>query len=587
MGTTRGTKPNLASRRRWLMRCALAGTLMACHGAADNGPAGPSGAAAGASSGTAAAPASVVDSARARDEAMRADDPALFDLASKYFPGSVPSSAPGRLARLTRLQLDRTVQTLLPSYFGSSALTTMPRDPLQTNYEYAENLSFNAANFVPFTDWVRSIAERVRAKPQGVVDCKAERDSSACLTRVAQAFARTAARQVVSDAQLKHVSDFFVSSVSEVGLEQATADLVDLVLTSPSFVFREEVQTDATGSLPAAQWAQNLSYTLADAPPEAVGMSAQDAAKVASDKTFRAQTIDRLLATSDARRKLERFFLAWLEVKEPADFTISPDVFPEFTPQLAAAMVEETRGFLQRVLSAPTPSLKQVTQASESLVSEGLRAIYGLDKLVAGGLTPLDPSQRLGIFTQPAVIASHSGPSTTRLVKRGVFFTRKVMCLPLGNPPQGVNTNIPAIDDSSERQRIETGTASATCQGCHKFINPFGFMQENYDPIGRWRTRDQGQPINASISLDLLDEGPLLATTPVEALRTLSASARFQQCFVRQLFRFYVGRDETAGDDPVLRQLFFQLAKDDAQSIVSVLRTLADSSTLSTRGKKP
>ena len=47
-------------------------------------------------------------------------------------------------------------------------------------------------------------------------------------------------------------------------------------------------------------------------------------------------------------------------------------------------------------------------------------------------LVDLDPAQRLGIFTQPAVIASHSGPTTTRLVKRGVFFTRKVMCMPLG-----------------------------------------------------------------------------------------------------------------------------------------------------------
>jgi hypothetical protein len=518
---------------------------------------------------------------------MRAQDPALFDLASKYFPGTLPSSAPARLSRLTRLQLDRTVEALLPSYSASTALASMPRDPLQTNYEYAENLGFNTANFVPFRDWVHAIAERVREKPEGVIDCKAERDSSACLTRAAQTFAKNASRQVISEAQLTRVSAFFMSSVSEVGLPQATADLVDVVLTSPSFAFREEVQTDAAGNLPAAHWAQSLSYTLADAPPVALGLAAEDASRLASDKGFREQTIDRLLAAPDARRKLERFFLAWLEVKEPAELTISPDVFPEFTPQLAAAMIEETRSFLQRVLAAPTPSLKHVTQATESLVSEGLRSIYGLDKVNASGPTPLDPSQRLGIFTQPGVIVSHSGPSTTRLVKRGVFFTRKVMCLPLGAPPAGVNTMLPEVDDRSERQRIETGTASSTCQGCHKMINPFGFMQENYDPIGRWRTRDQGQPVNASISLDVLDEGPLQTTTPVEALRALSASARFQQCFVRQLFRFYMGREELTGDDPVLRQLFFQLAKEGKQDIVSVLRSLAGATTISTRGKKP
>ena len=31
---------------------------------------------------------------------------------------------------------------------------------------------------------------------------------------------------------------------------------------------------------------------------------------------------------------------------------------------------------------------------------------------------------------------------------------------------------------------------------------------------------------------------------------------RFKQCFVRQVFRFYTGRDETPADDSVLRQMF-------------------------------
>ena len=52
---------------------------------------------------------------------------------------------------------------------------------------------------------------------------------------------------------------------------------------------------------------------------------------------------------------------------------------------------------------------------------------------------------------------------------------------------------------------------------------------------------------------------------------------RFQQCFARQLFRFYTGRDETAGDDPVLRQMFFDFANNDEQDIVQLLRTLASS----------
>lgn len=521
---------------------------------------------------------------RAADDAMRADDPDLFALATKYFSGTASEGAPKRLSRLTRTQLDLTVKGLLPTFYVETALATLPRDPLQTNYEYAENLGFNAANFTPFTTWVGKLTDRVLAKPAGVVDCAAS--GAACQRTAAEAFLKKSFRGTLSDAQLARFSTFFVSSVAEVGLAQATADLVSVVLTSPSFVFRQEVSTDTAGRLPPAQYMESLSYTLTDAPPDLVGLAPADATRFRSDQPFRDQTVDRLLGTPEARAKLTRFFLAWLEVKEPTEFTIASEVFPEFTPQLATEMVTETRTFLERMLATKEPSLLDITQSTSSLVSKGLRSIYGLSKSSDTGLTELNVKERIGIFTQPGVITSHSGPSTTRLVKRGVFFTRKMMCLPLGLPPAGVDLTIPELKNATERQKIENGTAQPKCQGCHKSINPFGFMQENYDPIGRFRTEDEDLPIDASISLDILDEGPLKTITPVDALRGLTSSARFQQCFVRQLFRFYMGRDELPGDDPVLRQMFFRFASEDKQDIASLLRVLAGSDALAARKEK-
>ena len=102
-------------------------------------------------------------------------------------------------------------------------------------------------------------------------------------------------------------------------------------------------------------------------------------------------------------------------------------------------------------------------------------------------------------------------------------------------------------------------------------------MQENYDAIGRWRTTDKGAPIDASISVNFLDEGPLVTTTPVDALQGRSrVRCASSSASSRQLFRFYTGRDEAAGDDPVLRQMFFEFANNDAQAIVKLLRTLAN-----------
>lgn len=55
----------------------------------------------------------------------------------------------------------------------------------------------------------------------------------------------------------------------------------------------------------------------------------------------------------------------------------------------------------------------------------------------------------------------------SRLVKRGVFFVRKVMCMPLGSPPPTVDTTVSSTAGASERQRVETVTAQPPCADCH------------------------------------------------------------------------------------------------------------------------
>jgi hypothetical protein len=231
--------------------------------------------------------------------------------------------------------------------------------------------------------------------------------------------------------------------------------------------------------------------------------------------------------------------------------------------------------------------VKDLTGPTQGFVSNASAFLYG-NGVKAGSLpVELDPAERLGIFTQPAVIASHSGPTTSRLVKRGVFFVRKVMCMPLGSPPPGTDTTVPDAPSATERERVEAVTTVAPCSGCHAFINPFGFMLENYDAIGRYRTREEGGAIDPNISVGFLDEGPFEASSPVEALRTFTRSYRFQQCFVRQLFRFYSGREETAGDDPLLRQMFFDFANEEKQDIVRLLHTLANAPAFSRRSEVP
>jgi hypothetical protein len=352
-------------------------------------------------------------------------------------------------------------------------------------------------------------------------------------------------------------------------------------------VFRDEVPRAGT-QLSAAQHLQALTYALADAPPEALGLDSATAEQAVASPKALSQTVDTILASDLAREKLVRFFIAWLEVREPQDFTISTEVFPEFTPEVARAAVDDTVAFLRQKLVGATPSLHALTRASDAVVSDASAPLYGLKQGSGGKLKALAPGERFGIFTQPAVLASHSGPTTTRLIKRGVFFTRKVMCLPLGLPPSGVDTTLPANEQlKTERERVEQATQAPLCQGCHAMINPFGFMQESYDAIGRFRTRDNGQPLDTNVTFNVLGDAPVTAKSSIEALTAITDSLLFHQCFTRQLFRFYTGREEGSSDDPLLREMFFRFADEGQQDLQQMLRTLATSASFSQRQESP
>lgn len=503
------------------------------------------------------------------DEYYSISNPSLYAAGRKYFPSDEIDPAETRLFRLTQKQIDVTAKYLLPQHHSESVASKVAKDPLQTNYEYADNIGINSSNFSPLTQWIDTLALRVKGSPSSVINCTSKNNSVSCLQTQARMFVIKAFRGAVTEAKTAEFVNFFIDSFNQNGIEVATSELVDIVFNSPHFLYRKEINTSSGNLMAAPELLQNLTYTLADAPPDKLGLvSAQASGYVQSDANKKS-TIDTIVASQDARDKLMRFFLSWLEVKEPKDFTISDVDFPEFSESMATQIVNDTKQFLNYQLAKSAPRLKDITQSTQGFVN--------------GSMVQLNVNQRLGIFSQPSVIASHSGPDTTRLVKRGVFWVRKVMCMEMEPPPSSADTIVPTTMETTERNKIETLTNQASCIGCHSVINPFGFFQEAYDPIGRWRATDNGFPIDTNITTNILDEGPLSTDRPAEALKVFTDSVMFKQCFVRQVFRFYMGRDETEADHVLLREMFYRFADQDNQDIVSLIQMLANSEKMSHR----
>lgn len=524
-----------------------------------------------------AAPASAQTPPPPSEQALQALDPVLYEAARDFFPGDEHAHPARRAFRLTRDQIDAMVAQVLPGYATRSVKTAVPRDPLQTNYEFAELLTFNAANVRGYMEWVGEIVAKVRKDPSRVLDCKGGAAVADCVKAASLRFLKQAFRASPSDAEVVRLADAIVKRAGAAPLADAAADLVQLALTSPEFLFRKEADSTRHGRMEPAQLLQTLTFTLADAPPETLGLETHAAIQHLQTPGDRQRTLAAIMSAPQAREKLVRFFKAWLEIKEPGEFRISKTIFPEFTDQLAAAMLEETDRFLRAELAKPQPRLTDITLSTRSFLSKALAPVHGPKAATASGSksVELDPAQRLGIFTHPAVLASHSGNTNSAPMKRGTFFSRKVMCLDLEAPPAGIDISVYEKPGATERQRIEAVTSQTNCIGCHKMIDPLGFFQGNYDALGRWRSVDsEGHPIDASMQATFLGKDTPRTETPIEALKLLTGTNQFKQCFVRQIFRFYMGRKEEPSDDRKLREMFVTFARDDTQDILALVRTL-------------
>ena len=133
-----------------------------------------------------------------------------------------------------------------------------------------------------------------------------------------------------------------------------------------------------------------------------------------------------------------------------------------------------------------------------------------------------------------------SHPDRTSPVKRGAWVLSQLLCSAPPPPPPDVpplQEQTPGVT-TTLRERLEQHRARPQCAPCHNLMDPIGLGFENYDGIGTYRLRDNGQPVDAN---GTLPDGASFAGA--QALAPLLASdARYAPCVMQQLLTYAVGR---------------------------------------------
>jgi hypothetical protein len=192
-------------------------------------------------------------------------------------------------------------------------------------------------------------------------------------------------------------------------------------------------------------------------------------------------------------------------------------------------------------------------------------------------LTTLPAEQRMGILTHPSWLVSHSDAMDNHAIHRGKWIRERLLGGAVPDVPITVDAMLPDEPQETLRHRMRV-TREDYCWKCHQKMDPLGLPFEMYNHLGLYRTEEKGEPVDASG--EIIDSGDPALDGPVknafEMIDKLAQSERVQQVFVRHAFRFWMGRNETINDAPVLQDAWHAY-RDSSGSMQALLTSLLTS----------
>jgi hypothetical protein len=189
-------------------------------------------------------------------------------------------------------------------------------------------------------------------------------------------------------------------------------------------------------------------------------------------------------------------------------------------------------------------------------------------------------TDRQGIFGHGSILQLTSMSDRTSPVQRGKW----TMIVLMGTPPPPPPPNVPVFAASAPaegtrllttRERMERHRASPICNSCHSFIDPIGLALDNFDATGRWRIRENGQPLDTR---GRFYDGTEITSAPELAAVLLKRPIPLVRTFTQELMSYAIGRPVEYFDQPTIRAIT-KAAEADGYKISSLILGVANSET--------
>jgi hypothetical protein len=388
----------------------------------------------------------------------------------------------------------------------------------------------------------------------------AKMSEEACARQIVSTLAARAYRQPLSGADLDTLLQFYQSGKRDGGFDGGIEFALDRILASPKFLFRVErdpAGATAGGSYPVsdAELASRLSFFLWSSIPDDELLRLANEGKLKNPAVFDRQ-VRRMLADPKSQALVDNFAGQWLQLRNLRNVQPNTDLFPDFDDNLRQSFRRETELLFESVVQEDRSVLDLLT-ADYTFVNERLARHYGIPDIYGSRFrrVAVTDDARRGLLGQGSILALTSHAERTSPVVRGKWILENILGTPVPPPPPDVPTlkgNQQGEKPRTMREQMAEHRANPVCASCHKAMDSIGFAMENFDAVGAWRTRDAGQPIDAS--------GELSDGTKVDGVVTLrnaliSRPDLFAGTLTEKLMIYALGRGLDYRDMPTVRAI--------------------------------
>lgn len=417
--------------------------------------------------------------------------------------------------------------------------------------------------------------------PRGLSDTESRRriftcsptaaeEQRACAESILSRLATRAYRRSATPEDMSGLMAFYDEGFAEQGFEEGVRRGVESILSSPFFVFRFEFAPDdatpgASYRLDDIALVSRLAMFLWTAVPDAELLSLAEAGRLSDEQVLEEQ-VHRMLADPRSESLATRFAAQWLRLQDLEAIEPDPYYNPDYSRQLARAMLRETELFFDRLVREDRSFLELFT-ADYTFVNRYLAEHYGIP--FSGGtdfeLVQLADDNRRGILGKGSVLTLTSLANRTSPVLRGKW----VMEVLLGSPPPPPPPGVPAFEETASeeggrvlttRERMEMHSVNPVCNACHQYMDPIGLALDNFDVTGKWRIRENGNPLDTRGNF--YDGTPIASPADLREI-VMKRPIPLIRTFTNNLLGYATGRSITHLDAPTVRSIQRQAEAND------------------------